>query len=84
MKRLTSRSTWWHIRPHKSPHAVNAAERRGQRPAGQAKNCWPAIPVAPMTATFMRVSFSIHGTKKARDRIVVTGLVGPGTSSELG
>ncbi len=30
MKRLASRSTWWHILPHKSIHAVNAAERRGQ------------------------------------------------------
>ena len=32
MKRLASRSTWWHKLPHKSTYAVNAAERRG-RPA---------------------------------------------------
>lgn len=25
MKRLASRSTWWHTLPHKSTHAVNAA-----------------------------------------------------------
>ncbi len=30
MKRLASRSTWWHTLPHKSSHAVNARERRGQ------------------------------------------------------
>src|SRR2546425_13071647 len=30
MKRLASRSTWWRTLPHKSTHAVNAAERRGQ------------------------------------------------------
>jgi len=29
MKRLASRLTWWHKLPHKSRHAVNAAERRG-------------------------------------------------------
>jgi hypothetical protein len=31
MKRLASRSTWWHTLPHKSEPAVNAAVRR--RPA---------------------------------------------------
>jgi hypothetical protein len=30
MKRLASRLTWWHMLPHKSTRAVNAAERRGQ------------------------------------------------------
>jgi hypothetical protein len=30
MKRLASRSTWWHRLPHKSELAVNAAERKGQ------------------------------------------------------
>jgi hypothetical protein len=30
MKRLASRSTWWHTLPHKSEPAVNAAVRRGQ------------------------------------------------------
>ncbi len=25
MKRLASRSTWWHTLPHKSTHAVNTA-----------------------------------------------------------
>jgi len=30
MKRLTSRSTWWHMVPRKSESAVNAAERGGQ------------------------------------------------------
>jgi len=30
MKRLASRSTWWHTLPHKSTYAVNAAERKGQ------------------------------------------------------
>ncbi len=30
MKRLASRLAWWHMLPHKSTRAVNAAERRGQ------------------------------------------------------
>ncbi len=30
MKRLASRLTWWHMVPHKSTRAVNAAEGRGQ------------------------------------------------------
>jgi hypothetical protein len=30
MKRLASRSTWWHTLPHKRLHAVKAAGRRGQ------------------------------------------------------
>jgi hypothetical protein len=30
MKRPASRSTWWHTLPHKSSHAVNAAERKDQ------------------------------------------------------
>jgi len=29
MKRLASRSTWWHTLAHKNDVAVNAAERRG-------------------------------------------------------
>ena len=46
MKRLASRSTWWHTLPHKSEPAVNAAKRRGQPWTILASTCTSGTAVA--------------------------------------